>query len=242
MDWLTDPSIWASLATLTLLEVVLGIDNVVFISILSNKLPEEQRKRARMIGLGIAMLARVLLLLSLSWVMGLTKPLFTLGFGLDHAVSGRDLILLGGGLFLLGKSTMEIHGKIEGKAHDQQELAVVSFRSVIIQILILDLVFSLDSVITAIGMADVVPVMIAAIVIAVIVMMLAAERISAFLEKHPTLVVLALSFLLLIGFTLVAEGLHLHVPKGYIYFAMTFSVLVEALNLRMRARSNKSKA
>ncbi len=240
MEWLTDPSIWAALATLTLLEVVLGIDNVVFISILAGKLPEAQRERARVLGLAAALGVRLLLLLSLSWVMGLTDPLFTLGLGLDHPVSGRDLILLLGGLFLIVKATLEIHHRIEGDPSQAGARESASFGAVILQIALLDVVFSLDSVITAIGLAEQIPVMIAAIVLAMGVMMWASAGISRFLEKHPTLVMLALSFLLLIGFTLVGEGAGLHVPKGYIYFAMAFSVFVEALNLKVRARTKRA--
>lgn len=240
MEWLTDPSIWAALATLTLLEVVLGIDNIVFISILAGKLPETQRERARILGLAAALGIRIVLLLSISWIMGLTEPLFTVGLGLDHPVSGRDLILLLGGLFLIGKSTMEIHHRIEGGGSHGGKREPASFGAVILQIALLDVVFSLDSVITAIGLAEHIPVMVAAIVLAMGVMMWASAGISRFLEKHPTLVMLALSFLLLIGFTLVGEGAGLHVPKGYIYFAMAFSVFVEALNLKVRARTKKT--
>ena len=232
MDWITDPQALIALLTLTVLEIVLGIDNIVFISILSSKLPESQQARARMIGLALAMLGRIVLLLSLAWIMRLTEPLFEV---FSQAISGRDLILILGGLFLLGKSTHEIHDKLEGSSHhDGKERAVASFTSVIIQILLLDLVFSLDSVITAVGMAEQIGVMITAIIIAVVVMMISAGAISRFIDAHPTVKMLALSFLLLIGVALMAEGLDQHIPKGYIYFAMAFSVFVEMLNLRLR--------
>jgi len=235
VDWyelLSNPQTWIALGTLTALEIVLGIDNIVFISILSGRLEEKERDRARVIGLSLAMGGRILLLLSLTWIMRLTEPLFTV---LDEALSGRDLILLLGGLFLIAKATHEIHHKIEGG--DESPGAggrQVSYRSVLIQILILDLVFSLDSVITAVGMAESAAVMITAVVLAVGVMMLAAKSVSGFIEKHPTVKMLALSFLLLIGVTLVGEGLEFHIPKGYVYFAMAFSVFVEMLNLRTR--------
>jgi len=233
MEWLTDPQIWIALLTLTALEIVLGIDNIIFISILSGKLPEEQQPRARTVGLGAAMVMRILLLLSIAWIIKLTAPLFTL---VGQEISGRDLILLGGGLFLLAKATYEIHDKLEGvEGHGSAKVAA-SFGSVIFQIMILDVVFSLDSVITAVGMVDEVWVMIVAVVIAVGVMMVAAGPISRFVEDHPTVKILALSFLLLIGMSLVAESLDRHIPKGYIYFAMGFSVLVEFLNLRMKAK------
>jgi predicted tellurium resistance membrane protein TerC len=234
VDWITNPDIWVALLTLTTLEVVLGIDNVIFISILAGKLPQEQQARARLVGLGLAMFMRVGLLFALSWIIGLTAPLFTV-FGQE--ISGRDLILLGGGLFLLGKSTFEIHERLEGAEHHETARKVTSFASVIVQIVLLDIVFSLDSVITAVGMADDVAVMIAAVVIAVIIMMISAGPISSFVSKHPTVKILALSFLLLIGASLVAESLDQHVPKGYIYFAMGFSVFVEMLNLRMRSKA-----
>lgn len=237
MDWISDPSVWTALLTLTALEIVLGVDNIVFISILSGKLPESQRARARLIGLGLAMGMRILLLLSINWIVGLTDPWFHIA---SHGFSGRDLILLFGGLFLIGKSTFEIHEKLEGSEHQQSVGRVTSFTSVIIQILLLDIVFSLDSVITAVGMAEDVEVMIAAVVIAVIVMMVSAGTISTFVEDHPTVKMLALSFLLLIGMSLVAEGFHQHIPKGYIYFAMGFSVLVEALNLRVKRNAPKT--
>jgi predicted tellurium resistance membrane protein TerC len=245
MEWITNPEIWISLLTLTVLEIVLGIDNIVFISILAGKLPVDQQKRARSIGLALAMITRILLLLSLSWVMSLTATLFNLAewFGVSDgtllskfAISGRDLILLVGGLFLIYKSTTEIHEKLEGDEGDHSEKKVYSFSGVIVQILILDIVFSLDSVITAVGMANEIMVMIAAVTIAVIVMMFSAASISNFVNQHPTVKMLALSFLLLIGFSLVAEGLDQHIPKGYIYFAMAFSVLVEVLNLKSKKK------
>ncbi len=231
MDWLTDPQIWIALATLTALEIVLGIDNIVFIAILAGKLPPEQQARARRIGLLLAMLTRIALLVSLAWVIRLTAPLFTV---LGHDISGRDLILIVGGLFLLSKSTREIHGKLEGEAGRASARVRASFRSVIVQIMLLDIVFSLDSVITAVGMVDEVPVMVAAVIIAVGVMMVFAGPISAFVDRHPTIKMLALSFLLLIGVTLIAEGLDQHIAKGYIYFAMAFSLFVEILNLKMQ--------
>jgi predicted tellurium resistance membrane protein TerC len=233
MEWLSDPGIWTALLTLTALEIVLGIDNVVFISILAGKLPLEQQKRARQVGLGLAMAGRIGLLLTISVIIGLKEPLFNV-FGQD--VSGRDLILLAGGLFLLAKSTFEIHEKLEGQVGHASARVPASFAAVIIQILLLDIVFSLDSVITAVGTADHVEVMIAAVIIAVIVMLLMSEVISGFVNEHPTVKILALSFLLLIGMSLVAEGLHQHIPKGYIYFAMAFSIMVELLNMRLRAK------
>lgn len=234
MELLTSPDAWIALVTLTALEIVLGIDNIVFISILAGKLPQSQQAKARQVGLGLAMVSRILLLLSISWVVSLTAPLFGV-FG--KAFSGRDLIMLGGGLFLLGKATFEIHEKLEGEeGHDAVAKKVASFGAVLLQIILLDLVFSLDSVITAVGMADHVSVMVAAVVISVGVMLVSAGTISDFVNRHPTVKMLALSFLLLIGMSLVAEGWGLHIPKGYVYFAMGFSVLVEMLNLRMRRR------
>jgi predicted tellurium resistance membrane protein TerC len=234
VDWISDPNAWIALSTLTLLEIVLGIDNIVFISILAGRLPEKDQARARTVGLLLAMGGRIVLLLSLTWVMGLTENLFTV---LGKAIAGRDLILIVGGLFLIYKSTSEIHHKLEGLDEElTSTTGKASFKKVLIQILILDLVFSLDSVITAVGMAQQIGVMIVAVILAVIVMILTASRISAFIEKHPTLKMLALSFLLLIGVNLVAEGLGQHIPKGYIYFAMAFSMFVEALNLRVRTR------
>jgi predicted tellurium resistance membrane protein TerC len=234
MEWLSSPEAWAALATLTLLEIVLGIDNIVFISILVGRLPEAERQRARLLGLGFAMGTRILLLLLIAWIMRLQATLFT-AFGVE--ISGRDLILIGGGLFLLAKATLEIHNSLEGEEHEAGKAGASSFLSVIAQIGIIDIVFSLDSVITAVGMAEDVAVMIIAIVIAVVVMMFAAGSIGRFVDQHPTVKMLALSFLVLIGFALVAEGIDLHIPKGYIYFAMAFSVGVEMLNLRLRGQA-----
>lgn len=236
MDWLNDPQAWISLLTLTGLEIVLGIDNIIFISILAGKLPKEQQDKARKLGLMLALVTRLLLLAGIAWMAKLTTPLFTL---LDHGVSGRDLILILGGLFLLVKSTMEIHEKLEGEdGHDKPVKVVAKFSRVIVQILLLDIVFSLDSVITAVGMAQHLAIMMIAVVLAMIVMLLSAGSISDFVNKHPTLKILALSFLLLIGVTLVAEGTGLHIPKGYVYFAMAFSFGVEMINLRLRKKSN----
>ena len=240
MDFLFSGESWAALLTLTLLEIVLGIDNIVFISILAGKLPADQRQRARTVGLGLAMGTRILLLLSLTWIMRLTRPLLTIG---PQEVSGRDLILLLGGMFLLWKSTHEIHERLEGDAEETVRKAkgkANTMASVLTQIALLDIVFSLDSVITAVGMAKEVSIMIAAIVISVGIMMWASGPLGDFVERHPTIKMLALSFLLLIGMALVAEGFHQHIPKGYIYFAMGFSVFVEMLNLRAR-RSSRSK-
>ena len=234
MEWMTTAEGWIALVTLTVLEIVLGIDNIVFISILAGKLPEDVRARARKVGLALAMFMRIALLLSITWVMRLTAPLFTL---VGQEISGRDLILIVGGLFLLAKSTHEIHDKLEGEEGHASAKVVTSFNAVIVQILLLDIVFSLDSVITAVGMADDVAVMIVAVIVAVGVMLLSAGGISNFVERHPTVKMLALSFLLLIGVSLVAEGLDQHIPKGYIYFAMAFSVFVEMINLRVRART-----
>ncbi|GFE62539.1 TerC family protein [Geobacter sp. AOG2] len=232
MEWLTDPQVWLALATLTALEIVLGIDNIIFISILAGKLPAHQQERARIVGLGLAMFIRIGLLFSLTWLMGLTKPFFSL---LGNEISGRDLILIAGGLFLLAKSTMEIHGKLEGgEGHAASGCPGTTFGGVIIQILMLDVVFSLDSIITALGMANKLAVMVAAVVVAVGFMMLFSGKISAFVERHPTIKMLALSFLILIGVALIGDGLDMHLPKGYIYFAMGFSVAVEMLNLRLR--------
>ena len=231
MDWLTDPQAWVALATLTALEIVLGIDNVVFISILAGKLPQKDQARARKLGLMMAMLMRIALLFSLSWIIRLTAPLFTV---IGQEISGRDLVLIFGGLFLLAKSTHEIHGRLEGDEGEASVRVRPSLRSVLIQIVLLDIVFSLDSVITAVGMADDIGVMVTAVVIAVGFMMLFAGPISSFVEEHPTIKMLALSFLLLIGVTLIAEGFDRHIPKGYIYFAMAFSLGVEMLNLKMR--------
>lgn len=234
MDWITDPQIWIALVTLTALEIVLGIDNIIFISILAAKLPENQQAKARQVGLSLAMFVRIGLLFSLSFIIRLTTPIFTV-FGLG--ISGRDLILLVGGLFLIGKSTYEIHEKLEGEEGHASAKVKATFVSVIVQILLLDIVFSLDSVITAVGMVNELAVMIAAVVIAVGIMLLAAGSVSSFVERHPTIKMLALSFLLLIGFSLVVEGLHQHIAKGYIYFAMGFSVFVELLNLRLRHKA-----
>lgn len=233
MELLTSPEAWIALATLTVLEIVLGIDNIIFISILSAKLPENQQAKARTVGLALATLTRVLLLLSLTWVMRLTAPMFSL---IGSEVSGRDLILILGGLFLIGKSTHEIHDKLEGEEGKSSAKVRPTYASIIIQILLLDIVFSLDSVITAVGMAKDIEVMIAAVLIAVVVMILAAASISNFVERHPTVKMLALSFLLLIGVTLIAEGFDQHISKGYIYFAMAFSVFVEMLNLKLRRK------
>ena len=232
-SWISTADGWVALFTLTVLEIVLGIDNIVFISILAGKLRHEEQGRARTLGLALAMGTRILLLLSITWVMSLTTPLFEI---LDREISGRDLILLIGGLFLIGKSTHEIHDKLEGEEGHGSSKVTASFAAVIVQIALLDIVFSLDSVITAVGMAEHVSVMILAVIIAVAVMMVSAAPISEFVEKHPTVKMLALSFLLLIGVSLMAEGFHQHIPKGYIYFAMGFSVFVEMVNLRVRAK------
>ncbi len=239
MEWLSDPQIWTALLTLTALEIVLGVDNIVFISILASKLPESQQQRARLVGLAAAMIMRIALLFAIGWIVGLTDPWFEV-FGRDF--SGRDLIMLGGGLFLIYKATVELHHKLEGHEETQKAVKAVSFSSVIVQIMIMDIVFSLDSVITAVGMADDVPVMIAAVVIAVGVMMVAAAPLSNFVQQHPTVKVLALSFLLLIGMSLIAEGFHTHIPKGYIYSAMAFSVFVEIINLRIRSTPETAEA
>jgi len=233
MDWITNPETWVSLLTLTVLEIVLGIDNIVFISILAAKLPQEQQKKARQLGLGLALITRVLLLCGLAWMVKLTAPLFAL-FG--HDVSGRDLILIGGGLFLLYKATHEIHGKLEGEDGEMTRKLPPKFAAVIVQILLLDLVFSLDSVITAVGMVKQLGVMIAAVIIAVVFMLFFSGHISGFIDRHPTLKILALSFLLMIGATLIMEGLGKEVHKAYIYFAMAFSALVETLNIRVRSK------
>ncbi len=234
MDWLSDPQNLIALLTLTALEIVLGIDNIIFISILAGKLPKDQQARARQTGLVLAMLTRILLLLSLSWLIQLEEPLFHVG---EIGISGKGIILILGGLFLLGKATFEIHEKLEGvEGHGSAKIGA-QFWNVIIQIMLLDIVFSLDSVITAVGMADEIAVMITAVIIAVGIMLFAARPISDYVNEHPTLKILALSFLILIGFSLVAEGLEVEIPKGYIYFAMGFSVFVEAINLRMRKKS-----
>jgi predicted tellurium resistance membrane protein TerC len=234
MEWLTDPEAWIALFTLTALEIVLGVDNIIFISILVGRLPEAQRQRARVLGLAFAMITRIGLLLSLAWVMTLTDPLVTI---VGREISGRDLILILGGLFLLWKAVHEIHGSLEGQEEGSIAVAVkTSFAAVIVQIAIIDIVFSLDSVITAVGMADHVAIMVIAIVLAVLVMMFSAKAIGEFVDRHPTIKMLALSFLILVGVALIAEGMDFHIPKGYIYFAMAFSVIVEMLNLRIRAR------
>jgi predicted tellurium resistance membrane protein TerC len=233
-DWTTSAEGWIALLTLTVLEIVLGIDNIVFISILAGKLKADLREKARKVGLSLAMIIRILLLLSITWVMRLTAPLFSV---LSQDISGRDLILIIGGLFLIAKSTHEIHDKLEGEEGHASAKVAASFAGVIVQILLLDIVFSLDSVITAVGMADDVSVMVLAVVIAVGVMLLSSGMINDFVERHPTVKMLALSFLLLIGVSLMAEGLDQHIPKGYIYFAMGFSIFVEMINLRVRAKS-----
>jgi predicted tellurium resistance membrane protein TerC len=231
MDWITDPQAWIGFATLTVLEIVLGIDNIIFIAILADKLPREQQGKARLVGLALAMLTRILLLLSLSWIIRLTAPLFSI---LGEEISGRDLVLLLGGLFLLAKSTHEIHGNLEGEEGEASARVPPSFVGVLIQIMLLDIVFSLDSVITAVGMVDEIGVMVAAVVAAVGFMMGFARPISDFVGRHPTIKMLALSFLIMIGVALIAEGLDQHIPKGYIYFAMAFSIGVELLNMRVR--------
>ena len=231
MEWLTDPEIWIAFVTLVTLELVLGVDNVIFISILAGKLPADQQKRARQTGLALAVISRILLLFSLSWIIGLTAPLFTVR---DFVISGRDIVLFSGGLFLLAKATIEIHQKLEGVEGHASARVKPSFASVMVQVLLLDVVFSLDSVITAVGMVDELAVMVAAVLVAAGTMIAVAGPVGDFVERHPTIKMLALSFLLLIGFTLVIESLHQHIPKGYIYFAMGFSVFVEMLNLRLR--------
>jgi predicted tellurium resistance membrane protein TerC len=233
MNLITDPQAWIALVTLTALEIVLGIDNIIFISILTGRLPVHQQRKAQTIGLLLAMLTRILLLFSLTWLIGLTKPLFSI---FTNEISGRDIILISGGLFLLGKSTLEIHSKLEGEEGLSSTGLRASFISVLIQIMLLDIVFSLDSVITALGMAKRLVIMVSAVVIAVVFMMMSAGKISSFVERHPTVKILALSFLILIGVALIADGLDFHIAKGYIYFAMSFSVFVEMLNLRFRRR------
>jgi predicted tellurium resistance membrane protein TerC len=233
IELLSDPQTWLAFLTLTALEIVLGIDNIIFISILVGRLPKAQQQRGRTIGLALAMLTRILLLLSITWVMGLQAELISLG---ELGVTGRDLILIGGGLFLLAKSTLEIHSGLEGAEHQREAGGRATFTSVIVQIAIIDIVFSLDSVITAVGMVDHVEVMIAAVIVAVLVMMFLARPIGEFVDRHPTIKMLALAFLILIGTALVGEGFGFHIPKGYIYFAMAFSVGVEMLNIRVRKR------
>ena len=230
-DWIADPNAWIALATLTALEIVLGVDNIIFISILAGKLPRADQDRARRVGLMAAMVMRILLLFSLAWIVRLTEPLFSV---LGRGISGRDLILLGGGLFLLAKATLEIHDKLEGVEGERSARVAPSFGAVIVQIMLLDIVFSLDSVITAVGMAESLAVMVIAVILAVGLMLVSAGPISEFVQRHPTVKVLALSFLLLIGMSLVGEGLGQHIPKGYIYFAMGFSVFVEMINLQVR--------
>lgn len=233
MELLNDPEIWAAFATLTVLEIVLGIDNIIFISILTSRLPPGQQATGRYVGLGLAMIMRILLLFSLSWVMGLTEDLFEAA---GQGISGRDIILLAGGAFLMAKATREVHNSLEGESHEGHGVAKVTLAGVLVQIAIIDMVFSLDSVITAVGLVDEVPVMVAAIVTAVVVMMVAAGPISRFVERHPTVKMLALAFLLLIGLTLMGEGIDIHTPKGYIYFAMAFSFGVEMLNIAAKRR------
>jgi len=234
MEWITDPQTWIAFLTLVVLELVLGVDNIIFISILTGKLPPEQQEKGRVVGLSLAVISRILLLLSLSWVIGLTEPLFNV---FKFQVSGRDIILILGGLFLLAKATHEIHQKLEGEEGHASARVKPSFTSVILQILVLDVVFSLDSVITAVGMVDELWIMVVAVIVAIGVMIFSSGPIAGFVERHPTIKMLALSFLLLIGFTLIVEGLHQHIPKGYIYFAMGFSIFVELLNLRLRKRA-----
>jgi predicted tellurium resistance membrane protein TerC len=235
-EWIASPEAWVALATLTALEIVLGIDNIIFISILVGRLPEHQRTFARNVGLGLAMLTRLALLFSLAWIMGLVDPLFTI---LGEEISGRDIILIGGGLFLIAKATHEIHGSLEGVAESEHNVTATGLKMVLIQIAILDIVFSLDSVITAVGLVSQVPIMAIAIIIAVGVMLFAAKPIGDFVDAHPTIKILALSFLVIVGFTLLVEGFDVNVPKGYIYFAMAFSLGVEMINIKMRKREHK---
>jgi len=233
LEWLLNPEALVALATLVALEVVLGIDNIIFISILAGKLPADQQARARNTGLILAMVTRLLLLLSITWIMKLTAPIFTV---MSNEISGRDLILIIGGLFLLGKSTFEIHDKLEGEDHSAIGVAARSFAATIVQILLLDIVFSLDSIITAVGIVSQIEIMITAVIISVIFMLIFAGPVSKFVDKHPTVKMLALSFLLMIGFTLIADGFDYHIPKGYIYFSMAFSIFVEMLNLKLRTK------
>jgi predicted tellurium resistance membrane protein TerC len=233
-EWIADPQSWVALVTLTVLEIVLGIDNIIFISILVGRLPPERRQSARILGLSLAMLTRIALLLSLTWIMGLTHPLFSLA---AWEISGRDVVLVGGGLFLLVKATMEIHTAMEGAEESAEHRALANFAAVLVQIAILDIVFSLDSVITAVGLVQQVPVMVIAIVLAVLVMMVAAKPIGDFIDRHPTLKMLALSFLVLVGVALIGEGFDMHIARGYIYFAMAFSFVVEMLNIRLRRKT-----
>lgn len=236
MQWIYDPNAWIALLTLTALEIVLGIDNIVFITILAGRLPPHDQHRARQLGLAAAMISRILLLLSISWIMGLTQPLITIA---GNGLSGRDLILLVGGMFLIWKATREIHEKVEDEEDHDTRPAKVSFAGVILQIMLLDIVFSLDSVITAVGMADDIGVMISAVMISVGIMMFAARSVGDFVQRHPTVKMLALAFLILIGTNLMAEGWHFHIPKGYVYFAMAFSVFVEMLNLRVSKKKKR---
>jgi predicted tellurium resistance membrane protein TerC len=238
VELLTNPHAWISLATLTALEIVLGVDNIIFISILVGRLPEAQRGRGRTIGLALAMGTRIMLLLSLAWIMKLTTPLFVV---LEQGIAGRDLILISGGLFLLWKSVHEIHNALEGEPEDEQSGQQATFTSVVLQIAVLDIVFSLDSVITAVGLAEHIEIMIAAVMVSVAVMMLAAASISAFVDNHPTIKMLALAFLIMVAMTLLAEGVGFHIPKGYVYFAMAFSIAVETLNLRVSARAKRAR-
>ncbi len=235
-EWIANPEAWVALLTLTLLEIVLGIDNIIFITILVSRVEEAKRNKARVLGLALAMITRILLLLSLTWVMGLTQPIFDF---LGKEISGRDLILITGGLFLIGKSTHEIHASLELEEETVDEKVTAGFVNVLIQIAILDVVFSLDSVITAVGLANQIMVMIIAIILAVLVMMFAAKTIGDFVDEHPTIKMLALSFLILVGVSLFGEGFDLHIPKGYIYFAMAFSVGVEFLNMKVRERRKR---
>ena len=233
VEWLARPDAWIALGTLTALEIVLGIDNIIFLSVLVGRLPEKQRVFARRVGLGLAMIARLALLFSISWVMGLTEPWLTV---FSQAISGRDLILIGGGMFLLAKATLEIHHSLEGSEESDPAVGAASLGMVLVQIALLDIVFSLDSVITAVGLVEQVSIMAIAIILAVVVMLMAAKSIGVFVDEHPTIKILALSFLILVGVTLMVEGFDVHVPKGYIYFAMAFSVAVEMLNIRMRRK------
>lgn len=235
-EWIASPEAWIALATLMALEIVLGIDNIIFISILVGRLPDNQRTKARQIGISLAMISRLILLFSLAWVMGLVEPLFTI---LGEEISGRDIILVAGGLFLLAKSTHEIHGSFEVEEASKTQLAASGFASILVQIAVLDLVFSLDSVITAVGLVDHLSIMVIAIVASVGVMLIAAKPIGDFVDANPTIKMLALSFLILVGFTLIAEGFNVHIPKGYVYFAMAFSFIVEMLNIRLRTRKDK---
>jgi len=236
VEFLADPQVWLSFLTLTVLEIVLGIDNIIFLSILASRLPKEQQGRARVIGLGFAMLTRIALLFSITWLIGLTEPLFSLDF-LGQQISGRDIILFAGGLFLLAKSTSEIHGALEGAEAPRSVGGAANFMLVVLQIGILDIVFSLDSVFTAVGLAQHVEIMVAAIMIAVVVMMFLAAPINDFIDRHPTIKILALSFLILVGVALIADAFEVHIPKGYLYFAMAFSVGVEMINIRMRRKA-----